>query len=267
MNHSTIFEWNTGEGPVVFITANNFAYRELELPGRQLQSKLLEDYRHFHLLVEALLAKQPQEALDELEQADKSLIETIEQKATWCKSTAEAFKQAEEALQVHSTLLNRLYDQSDGNPTFVPDTNALLFNPHLESWRFPQVASFSIGLVPSVLEELDSLKMNHRQESVRKKSESLIRQIKDYRRRGSLTAGVPIVSGTSSLFAVATEPKPQVPFPWLDLSNADDRFIASVVELMRSRPRSPVVAVTRDINLQNKAEFARVAFIEPPEPE
>jgi predicted ribonuclease YlaK len=54
--------------------------------------------------------------------------------------------------------------------------------------------------------------------------------------------------------------------PWLDPSSKDDRFIASIIEVMRGRSRSPVVAVTRDINVQNKASFARLPIVEPPEP-
>ena len=34
---------------------------------------------------------------------------------------------------------------------------------------------------------------------------------------------------------------------------------------MRLYPHSAVFLVTRDINLQNKAELAKVCFIEPPE--
>jgi hypothetical protein len=34
---------------------------------------------------------------------------------------------------------------------------------------------------------------------------------------------------------------------------------------MRQMPDAQVVLSTRDINLQNKAEFARIPFIEPPE--
>ena len=36
---------------------------------------------------------------------------------------------------------------------------------------------------------------------------------------------------------------------------------------MRQRPHSPVVLVTRDINLTNKADFARVPVIDPPDPD
>jgi predicted ribonuclease YlaK len=66
--------------------------------------------------------------------------------------------------------------------------------------------------------------------------------------------------------ALAVEPKFEETLPWLDPVNNDDRILASMIEVMRRYPRSLVALVTRDINLQNKAEFARVVFIEPPEP-
>lgn len=110
------------------------------------------------------------------------------------------------------------------------------------------------------------LKVNHRDVNVRDKAERLIRQIKEYRRRGSLMEGVPLQGGVSTVFAIPIEPKVEQSLPWLDPANADDRFLASALEIMRSRPRSPVALVTRDLNLQNKAEFARFPFIEPPDP-
>jgi len=167
-------------------------------------------------------------------------------------------------------LADRLFAPSD-RPLVVPDTNALLFNPDLEKWRFSWAAEFVIALVPSVLSELDSHKINHRVDAVRGKSEKLIRQIKEYRRRAAhvnskLTAGVPLVTGVSEILAIAIEPKMELSLPWLDVTSKDDRLLASVIEVMRIHPRSPVLLVTRDINLQNKAEFANVAFIEPPDP-
>jgi hypothetical protein len=54
--------------------------------------------------------------------------------------------------------------------------------------------------------------------------------------------------------------------PWLDPSNADDKILAAFIEVMRLRTAHPGFIVTRDINLQNKAEFARLPFLEPPEP-
>jgi predicted ribonuclease YlaK len=94
--------------------------------------------------------------------------------------------------------------------------------------------------------------------------ESLIRRIKGYRARGALTAGVPLRKGVSTFRALATEPALDKSLPWLDPTNDDDRMIATVVEVMRQHPRSTVMLVTQDINLQNKAELASVPYVEPP---
>jgi predicted ribonuclease YlaK len=162
--------------------------------------------------------------------------------------------------------VKNLFGEEDNSPIYVPDTNALLFNPDLENWRFPDVPTFKVVLTPTVTSELDHLKINHKVETVRDKAEGLIRRIKGYRSRGRLTEGVPLVSGTSEIIALAVEPDFAQSLPWLDSGNNDDRMIATFVEVMRLNPRSPVILVTRDLNLQNKAEFARLPFCEPPEP-
>ncbi len=43
---------------------------------------------------------------------------------------------------------------------------------------------------------------------------------------------------------------------WLDPAIADDRIIASVLEVQAANPSDQVVLVTGDINLLNKAEAA-----------
>src|SRR5712691_3817241 len=143
---------------------------------------------------------------------------------------------------------------------------ALLYNPKLESWQFSDFRCFTITLTPTVLSELDRHKVEHRNTDVRERADKLIRQIKEYRRRGRLTDGVPLIKSASRIRALAVEPKVEEALPWLDPQSNDDRILASMIEIMRQNPRSPVMLVTRDINLQNKAETARVVFIEPPEP-
>ena len=64
---------------------------------------------------------------------------------------------------------------------------------------------------------------------------------------------------------MAVEADAEHALPWLDLSNDDDRILAAFVDVMRQHPRTPVVLVTRD-NLQNKAEYAELPFVEPPDP-
>ena len=117
-----------------------------------------------------------------------------------------------------------------------------------------------------MLSELDLLKINHRNENVRKKAETIIRKIKEFRRRGKLTEIVTVVKNKIMIQAMAIEPDMKTTLQWLDPDNNDDRILAGVIEIMRVRPRSLVTAVSRDINFQNKAEFAAVPYEEPPEP-
>jgi len=189
LNHSSIYRWNK-PGSRIISTAGDYEYIELEEEGRQIQAQLLEKYRHFFALLSVMLKNQPKDTLNILSEEDSEIMRIIEQNVTWCKNTQEALHEAVQALQTELELLNRLYDPSDGEAILVPDTNALLYNPDLESWAFPDSAKFTIVLLPTVLSELDSLKMNHRNEDVREKAKKLIRKIKDYRRRGSLASGV-----------------------------------------------------------------------------
>lgn len=267
LNHSSIYLWNKPGGSVTVISIQgNYAYNELNEEGRQIQARLLEEYRRFYALLAVLLKEQAKDTLDELSQVNTVLLRTIEQDHTGCKNTQEALDEAVNALQTELKLLNRLYDASDGEVIYVPDTNALLYNADLVSWSFSETPKFTIVLLPMVLSELDSLKVNHRNEEVRKKAESIIRRIKDFRSRGKLTSGVPLIREKTKIQALAIEPNMDASLPWLDANNNDDRLLAGVIEVMRARPRSVVLAVSRDINFQNKAEFASVPFEEPPEP-
>jgi predicted ribonuclease YlaK len=193
------------------------------------------------------------------------VLRIIEQnKNTPYASTQEAILIVREEVDKQIGLLNNLYGASFGGTIYVPDTNALLFNPQLENWRFSESPKFVLVLTPTVLKELDELKVSHRNETVREKSEKLISRIKGYRARGRITEGVPLVKGISEILALAVEPNVTNSLPWLDAQNSDDRILVSTLEVMRQRPRSTVILVTRDINLQNKAEFARIPFAEPP---
>ena len=160
-------------------------------------------------------------------------------------------------------LINCLYSSNNGI-LFVPDTNALLFNPDFETWRFDGVKSFTIVLTPTILSELDKKKMDSN-EKVKEKAEKIIRKIKEYRRRETLNDGVPVVKGKINIKSLAVEPDMGKSLPWLDKTNGDDRFIATFIEVMRECPDSVVQLVTRDINLQNKMEFAKLPFVEPPD--
>jgi len=264
--YSSLRDINQESRGVVFIGAS-FGWKELSLEARRLQSKLIQDFTHFISLVTVLLQDQPEATRKKIEQDERAVREIIEQNyLSWHSTLEEALNSALKALERMSDTIQYLYDSTEGDVLLIPDTNALLYNPTLEDWSFDKFSSFTIVLVPSVLAELDSHKVNHRNQQVREKSEGLIRRIKEYRRRGALSDGVPLRKGVSSIRALAGEPRAHEVLPWLDLSNPDDRFLSSFLEVVRHHPRSTAVAVTRDINLQNKAEFAWLPFLEPPMP-
>ena len=94
------------------------------------------------------------------------------------------------------------------------------------------------------------------------KANRLIRQIGEYRKRGVLVDGVRL-SSLSRVFAVATVARPTDFFPGLIGGGADDYFFASALSVMRLNPRAPTAILTRDVNLQNKIELARLSCWSP----
>jgi hypothetical protein len=265
LTFSSLTHMDPYRGGAIWLGATG-SWGALDVHGRRAQSRALGDYSRFFHILDVLLRDQPPDARRELEEADGTLREILEQsELTWIKSVPDARQRAGRALDTEATLLQRLYDAGDGTPVYAADTNALLHNLDLERWTFDGSGTFEIVLGPSVLVELDELKINHRNPDVRAKAEGLITRIKGYRARGQLTQGVPLRKPHSTIRALAIEPRMADSLSWLDPTNRDDRFIATVIELVRDRPRSAVTIVSRDINLQSKAELAGLPYVEPPD--
>jgi PIN domain len=265
LGRSGVRQMNPLRGDIIFVGPTGF-WEPHDIEGQRLQSEILEDYSRLHDTIGVLLTGQSETVREDLEEASVTLRDLVEQTGgTWMKTTDEAIRAADAALDAHLSLLERLHERGSGAAIYVPDTNALLAQPNLERWTFADASAFEILLVPTILVELDELKINHRNEAVRDKAEGLIRRIKGYRGRGQLTKGVPLHKPLSTIRALATEPRMGDSLPWLDPYNRDDKFLASIVEIIRQHPRSPVTIVTLDINMQNKAEMASLPFVEPPE--
>ena len=268
LEHSSIYLLNRNDPysrVAVISPSGSYAYKPLEIQGRQIQSQVLEEYRKLFSVISILLHEQPKSVLSELQKTDSVITRIIEQRHTWNDNIQKEYEQVTEMFSKQIQILDNLYSPAAGDIIYVPDTNALLYNHDLQNWEFEDNTPFILVLLPVVLRELDELKMKHNNPDIRSKSESLIRQIKEFRRRGKLTEGVTL-SGKNKVLSVAVEPDVNSSLPWLKPDNNDDQLIASTLEVMRMRPRSIVVSVSRDINFQNKAEFANMPFIEPPEP-
>lgn len=264
LKYSEIIMWNTlGSG--ILDMDGNYKWQELTKDGKHVQSRLKEKYLKYFSIINILLKNQPQTLTKVLTDSNKVLVSLIEQNhSTWEKNTRDAFDKACHSLNLIINLIDNIYSYND-NYLLIPDTNALLINPKLEDWYFSDFSLFTIILTPTILSEIDSLKINHRNEDIRRKSLSLINQIKEYRRRGKLNEGVPVKKDKIYLKTLALEPNIKDSLPWLDENNNDDRFLSSVIEVMRQNIKSTVYLVTSDINLQNKAEYATIPFIEPPD--
>lgn len=267
LEHSgSLRDINEPSSSLVFV-GPHYAWGDLDQEGRRLQSRLLDTYRRLAALVRALLKTLPAESANELERAQSELAELIDQShLTWVKTREEAFGNAEQALNKQLELIARLYDSAESDPIYVPDTNALAWSPDLETWRFSGAQRFTLILTATVLGELDRLKVEHRNPDFRAKAEGVINRLKSYRGRGELSRGVVLRRNVSSIKTIALEPNVEETLPWLDSENDDDRILASFVEVMRQHPRTSVILVTRDINLKNKAEYAGLPFVEPPDP-
>ena len=241
---------------------------ELDPDGKRTQATLLKAHRLWTAHVNLLIRDAPSDTKKEVEEANKHLNQWIERVdlGWWVpESVLKIKQQCDTHLDVLRGVLSDLGSGDDPPIVLLPDTNALLACADWERYVLVAgVASFSIVIPPSVLKELDKLKVNHRDPVFRDKVNSVIRRIKGLRIQGKLTEGV-TVSRTIQIRLVAQEPDFTATLGWLDPTNDDDRIIASSLEFQRQVPNSVVVLVTSDINMQTKAEAARLPFAEPPD--
>ena len=265
LHHSQIRYCGQIEGVIGF---SSYEWVKIDHQGQQIQARLYKEYSCLAELMETLISELPSEYQRTFKECKGEVLSCIEQnRQVWDSSTTEVFEKVHGNLDKQFELVKNLYSNNDGGHIFVPDTNAILINPHLDKWTFEDAVKFEIILTPSVLSELDQLKMVGRNEEVRNKAQSIIRSIKEYRRRGRLTEGVTLKKNVSMIRALAVEPEFEKTFSWLQEDNKDDRLLASFMEIMKGYPNSVVILVTSDINLQNKAEYARLPFLEPPKEE
>jgi hypothetical protein len=246
-----------------------WSWNELDSNGQSAQHDLHCFYEKFVELATNLLKDRVPLKLKSFEERTQILRSFIQQEESQWNGIDELYSQARTALREQEEILHLLCPpaESDSSTTtsiLVPDTNALIGCPLLERFQFdwPQV---EVILVPTVISELDNLKVQARSSEMRDKVKKVITQIKEMRRRGHLTNGVK-VNSKMSLRTIAVEPSQGTALSWLDFENLDDRIVASVMEVTRENLDQVVILVTADLNLQTKAEFARIPYLEPPDP-
>lgn len=255
-----------GGGMVVVITSQPFRWVPLPTGARGTQARLREMHREFEELINAALARQPDSVRKKAIAAHEGVRRVVDQdESTTFEAVTDNHSKALKALSAALGLVRDLTTAGADEALLIPDTNALYAWPALEDWAFVDCPRFCLVLVPAVVSELDRHKDGgHPIQKVVEKADRLVRQIGEYRRRGRLVDGVALRNGRSRIMAWPREPDVAGSLSWLRAENADDRLLAAAIEIARAHVDSPVGIVTRDLNLQNKCELARVSFLPPP---
>ena len=263
---SQIEEFRNDPNSSVAFVVPRYYWKSLPPEHRTLQAQLNRRYRRWHELFLLCHSQHSSDVLDQIKAISEYVSLAIELNTSW--QTEPSFEKNRAYLSKKLDYFRSLLRHSGvSDPEFivVPDTNALLKSA--DPSRYGKIVgrdSFTFILVPTVLSELDELKRSRRDRAVGDEAEKVIQRLKGFRMQGSVLEGV-TVAKTVTVKMIPTEPRMSDLPSWLNPDSKDDRIIASALEVQRDFPFAVVVLVTRDINLQNKAEMAFLPCGEPPE--
>lgn len=252
---------NTDAGMFVIVGMPEFRWGELSAEQKHEQMRLLRRYSPASEVLSVWLQGAPKNLVAQFQTAHKCMLMWLELSSNFSISLnreSNRLRLIEAASEFHK-ILEVLAHGGRDQTLLIPDTNALLGHPDPTAYRKLTTAQeFEFLLLPTVLAELDELKILHRNPDVREKAEKLITRIKGWRKQGPLLDGI-TVDKTIRVRAAHQEPSVSKSLSWLDAENKDDRIIASSLEVQSRQPSTRLIVVTGDINLQNKCD---AAFIE-----
>jgi hypothetical protein len=229
-----------------------------------LQIRLKKSYGLWIETFKLFTENSPEASKRKIDQTDKFVMNWIEKKSDWGipNTILEAKTKFESEIKFFYDTLNLYANNGDKEIIVIPDTNALIQEPDPKTYKTLTASNkLTIIFLPTVLSELDELKIKASNPDFQKKVKSVITRLKGYRQQGNLIEGV-IVEKSIKLKMVAAEPNFDRTLSWLDSENNDDRIIASALEIQRDNPSSVVCLVTSDINLQNKTEMAKLTYVD-----
>lgn len=256
-------KWLNRRGHGIVIVAPEFYWGDKTPAQKYTQLKLKRNFDELMELLHLIFKNSPKEIERPLKQAEAAFRKWIEFGENWSLSQDRAANEAklrEDASQIAEILEILASPDADVEPLVVPDTNAIINHPDPGEYaKLIGMPKFTFLILPTVLGELDKLKLHHKDPLFREKVSKVISRIKGWRKQGPLTEGI-TVNKTITVRTVAKEPDMTSTLSWLDRDVLDDRIIANVLEVYADQPEAKVVLVTGDINLQNKAEAAKVEY-------
>ena len=198
---------NRFDGNMVWM-GPEYYWAEPSPESRNLQLKIRQEYDQWAELLHLILSNAPKDITRNLDEADKTFRKWLELESNW--SLTQNQERNEQVFREETTklveLLNILEVGYQEETIVIPDTNSLLAAPEPKAYRTTiDTSDFVFLLLPTVLGELDNLKLLHRNPDVREKAKKMITRIKGWRNQGSLVNGV-TVDRSITVKAKAKEP-------------------------------------------------------------
>ncbi len=198
---------NDPDSAVVFIGPRHY-WTQLPTSERDFQAQLLRRYRRWFELFSRCYAAHTSDLKRKIEELDKFVTEAIELSNGW--NVAGSHEKNRRNLSEKLSLCRDLLDASGSTNlrlAVVADTNALLTSADPTSYRrIAGCDEFEFVLVPTVLSELDQIKVGRRDRDLGQKAQKVIQRLKGYRVQGSVRNGV-AVDRTINVRMIPTEPR------------------------------------------------------------
>ena len=258
---SVPIRYSSNRSPGITIVAPNHHWGERSPEQQHQHLQIVRRYKRIAELLSVLLAGAPKNLTREFEQSNKQFSIWLELGSNWSISPDKVANEAALRASIDGlrNVVKVLAAGTQDQVILIPDTNSLLAEADPTAYRaICNAQGFVFLLLPTVLAELDELKILHRNPDVREKAQKVITRIKGWRAQGPLLDGV-VVDKKIQVRAIHQEPNMAESLSWLDASNADDRIVATTLHVQSMSPSARVILVTGDINLQNKSD---AAFIE-----
>ncbi len=252
-------------GGMVVLLAPDYYWGEATAEQRNTQLAIKRDYEKWFEILRSVFRTPADHLNQKIQEADVEFRKWIELGLN--RSIDSDREVTEKRLRDDAERFLKLLKILTAGPVseiiLIPDTNAIVGEP--DPTQYKDIAgddSFVFLLLPTVLAELDELKNNHRKNpDFRKKVNKVITRIKGWCSQGKILDGI-TVNKTITVRATASEPDMKCTLTWLDEHNRDDRIIATVLEIQSDHPAARVVLITGDVNLSNKADAARIEWVD-----
>ncbi len=127
---------------------------------------------------------------------------------------------------------------------FVLDTNVLLHDPN----AMISFADNDIIIPIYVIEEIDNFKKDL--SDLGRNARRISRMLDDLRAKGDLLQGVPLNGDSGGMLSVAIASRDLPEAFALNANKADSRILATALEARQADPHTPMVFITKDINLR-----------------